>query len=255
MVRESIKRARDVAYSSPVQRRSDEIADLGIDDLFRCGTHGIESDSMLLHAVEQTEAMVVGAGDGEPTRPQKLNFTTAKQRERQRFPLGDGICLCVMEDDSSEPFIVIQRIKENGHIDRSINLTLLHFLELLFYLDDDSDKGPMNTLELVMEGKQVKEQWHLGGTILMGIESPFKCVHIRKWRIRANCGEWGVPTRVGVPLTPKSFRNLIGLKDYIRDCIPETLVMVRCSDGVDHSNFEGGNQCRFCNPLGDYLCL
>ena len=81
------------------------------------------ADSVLLHAVEQTEAMMVGAGDGELARPQKLNSITAKQRERQRFPLGGGIWLCIVEGDLPEPFVMIQRMKKQTDIstDQSIS--------------------------------------------------------------------------------------------------------------------------------------
>ena len=60
--------------------------------------------------------------------------------------------------------------KANGHIDRSIDLTLLHFLELTYYLDDDSDRGPINKLELLIEGKQIPRTVISWGTILMRIE-------------------------------------------------------------------------------------
>ena len=81
------------------------------------------ADLVLLHAVEQTEAMMGGAEATKLTRPQKLNSITAKQRERQRFPLGRWNMAVIVEGDLSEPFVMIQRMKKQTDIstDQSIS--------------------------------------------------------------------------------------------------------------------------------------
>lgn len=143
-----------------------------------------------------------------------------------------------------------KQLMGNGpYIDYTYHIPLKRW-KLLTKSADDIGK----CLDKVVNGQDgIYYSIHLGGNNYVKVQSPYKCVQIRKWMYTKE-NKFVPSSKQGISLKACEWRNLIDNMEYISDNLDIESVTA-CADQNDHMNQQGYFACPECNPdtYKDYL--
>ncbi len=171
------------------------------------------------------------------------------RKVRKVIDLGTDRELSIVEGVHGDVVLELRRFSVDGKkVLNFVQMNQKNYLELRSVIQDDCSEGVRSHLQKIMEGQEVHQKWHLGSNLYVSVDSPYKCVQIREWN-QTPSGRC-LATRIGISLSPSSFKKLCSIDVDMDKLIPELCDTTRCAFSPDHQNMLGALACGFCNPNG-----